>query len=57
MTAPPTAIQRWGGGGYGYGYGPLASIAYTNLMMRANDASDSKQVVRDYITQHFFKYV
>jgi hypothetical protein len=35
----------------------LASIAYTNLMMRANDASDLKQVVRDYVTQHFFKYV
>jgi hypothetical protein len=34
-----------------------SSITYTNLIVRANDASDLKQVVRDYVTQHFFKYV
>jgi hypothetical protein len=33
------------------------SIAYTNLIVRANDASDLRQAVRDYATQHFFKYV
>jgi hypothetical protein len=27
------------------------------MMWTNNDASDLKQVVRDYVTQHFFKYV
>ena len=56
MTAPAlTAVPHCGGGASTL-LQP-ASAAYTNLLMRASDSSGLKQVVRDYVTQHFFKYV
>jgi hypothetical protein len=37
--------------------GQPASIAYTSLLTRNNDTLASKQVIRDFVTHHFFKYV
>jgi hypothetical protein len=54
MVAVPTAQSTQGSLTL---FGTPASVNYTNLLMRGNDASDMKQVVRDYVTQHFFKYV
>jgi hypothetical protein len=45
------------GGGHTAACQP-ASIAYTNLLTRNNDTLvDTKRVIRDFVTHHFFKYV
>jgi hypothetical protein len=58
-AAPTNDGSAHGGstlGGGGTASEQPASVAYTNLLMRNNDTLDGKQVIRDFVTHHFFKY-